>query len=81
MKPKLPFGEDTRERVAEAIVPLGLELCHIDWRAGAHRGVLTLTIDKEGGVTLDDCQAASRAAEAVLDAAPEIEMAYSLEVA
>jgi len=47
----------------------------------ARRGVLTLTIDREGGVTLDDCEAASRAAEQVLDAGDPIEKAYSLEVA
>src|SRR5262249_22807647 len=46
-----------------------------------NRGVLTLTIDKAAGVTLDDCESASRAASAVLDASDEIEKAYSLEVA
>ena len=81
MTAKLPFGDETRERLAAAIAPLGLELYHVDWRQGASRGVLALTIDRPGGVTLDDCEAASRAAEGVLDAAPELETAYSLEVA
>ena len=81
MTAKLPFGEETRERLVAAIAPLGIEVCHLDWRSGANRGVLVLTIDRPGGVTLDDCEAASRAAESVLDATPELETAYSLEVA
>jgi ribosome maturation factor RimP len=80
--PKLPFGQETHQRLVAAIAPLGLELCHIEYKSGASRGVLSLTIDREGGgVTLDDCEKASRAAEAVLDEAPELDKAYSLEVA
>jgi ribosome maturation factor RimP len=81
MKQRLPFGDETKERISAALAPLGLELCHVEWRSGANRGVLTLTIDKPAGVTLEDCEAASRAAEVVLDATPELESAYSLEVA
>jgi ribosome maturation factor RimP len=81
MRPQIPFGDETKQRLAEAVARLGLELCHIDWREGARRGVLTLTIDKEGGVTLDDCESASRAAERVLDEGDPVEKAYSLEVA
>jgi ribosome maturation factor RimP len=81
MTQRLPIGEETERRLAAALAPLGLELCHVDWRSGANRGVLTLTIDKDGGVSLDDCESASRAASAVLDEADEIEKTYSLEVA
>ena len=81
MTQRLPFGEETGRLLAAALAPLGLELCHVDWRSGANRGVLTLTIDRVGGVTLDDCESASRAASAVLDETDEIEKTYSLEVA
>jgi ribosome maturation factor RimP len=81
MTQRLPIGEETGRRLAAALAPLGLELCHVDWRSGAHRGVLTLTIDKDGGVSLDDCESASRAAAVVLDETDEIEKTYSLEVA
>ena len=41
---------------------------------------LRIYIDKEGGVTIDDCQQTSRAIEAVLDENDPIEVAYILEV-
>jgi ribosome maturation factor RimP len=42
--------------------------------------VLRLVIDREGGVTLDDCELASNTASAVLDAYDPIDTAYRLEV-
>jgi ribosome maturation factor RimP len=42
--------------------------------------VLRLFVDKPGGVTIGDCQAASREAGDVLDATGLIEPAYDLEV-
>lgn len=41
---------------------------------------LRLYIDKEGGITIDDCKAISRAIEPVLDEKDFIEPAYILEV-
>lgn len=41
---------------------------------------LRLYIDKEGGVTLDDCESFSRSFEAEFDKADPIEEAYCLEV-
>lgn len=41
---------------------------------------LRIYIDKEGGITIDDCQKTSRAIEAVLDENDPIEVAYILEV-
>jgi ribosome maturation factor RimP len=80
IRPKLPFGEETLTRLAAAISPLGVELCHVEWKQGPGRGVLSLTIDREAGVTLEHCEKATRAAEAVLDEIPELDAAYSLEV-
>jgi ribosome maturation factor RimP len=67
--------------ITEALEARGLELCHISWRRGKARGVLTLTIDKPAGVTLEDCERASHAASELLDAndRPEIPP-YVLEV-
>jgi ribosome maturation factor RimP len=71
-----------KAQIAAALHERGLELCHVAWKAGAKQGVLTLTIDKEGGVSMADCEVASRAASELLDAegaeVPPIE--YSLEV-
>lgn len=75
-----PLSEATQDGVRAALASLGLELCHVDWRPGARRGVLTLTIDRPGGVTLEDCEAASRAASDLLEAADPIPGAWVLEV-
>ena len=42
--------------------------------------VLRVTIDREGGVTLDDCEAVNRALDPLLDEADPIETSYKLEV-
>ena len=42
--------------------------------------VLRITIDKEGGVTIDDCEKVNRAIDPLLDDADPIEMSYKLEV-
>jgi ribosome maturation factor RimP len=42
--------------------------------------VLTLYIDKEGGVSLNDCERVSRAVDPLLDEADPIEQAYMLSV-
>jgi ribosome maturation factor RimP len=56
------------------------ELVHVEV-AGTNRDlVLRIFIDKEGGVTLDDCSGFSQAVEAVLDAEDSIPVRYVLEV-
>lgn len=76
-----PLGPDEIARIAEALLPLGLELCHVDFRRGRSRAVVTLFIDREGGVTLDHCEKASHAAETVVDEIlASLEGAYTLEV-
>jgi ribosome maturation factor RimP len=76
----LPFGKDTTDMIVERLAMLGLELCHADWSPGL-RARLALTIDRPGGVTLEDCEAASRAASQVLDPLEDQLPAYLLEVA
>src|SRR5262245_23759983 len=76
----LPFGEKISASLGDAVGALGLELCHVDWKPGRSRGVLTLFIDRDGGVTLEDCERASHTASALLDAVPELDAPYSLEV-
>ncbi len=79
-RPDLPIGPETLGRIREALAGRGLELCHVGWVPGARRGKLTLTIDREGGVTLDDCQTASGLADEILETGDEIPGAYLLEV-
>ena len=49
-----------------ALAAMGFELADIDAHLG-RRGLLRLYIDREGGVTLDDCQRVSEQIGALLD--------------
>lgn len=58
----------------------GMELVHLEMRRESGGTVVRLFIDKEGGVTLDDCAHVSRQLSARLDAEDPIEGRYTLEV-
>jgi ribosome maturation factor RimP len=76
--------KDTVERVRELIAPVlddcGLELFDIELRGAGKELVLTIFIDKEGGVNLDDCAEVSREAGTLLDVEDVIQGSYRLEV-
>ncbi len=63
--------------VAEA---QGCELWDVEFVREAGEWFLRVTIDKEGGVSIDDCEAVSRALDPLLDEADPIEQSYNLEV-
>jgi ribosome maturation factor RimP len=73
-------------RVAPALEELGLECLGVEWNAGHGGGLLrvyidTLAQDGEGaGVSVDDCEAASREISALLDVDDPIAGRYVLEV-
>jgi len=68
-------------RLLEPIVSRdGFELVEVEWVREGPSWVLRLFVDKQGGVTIDDCQALSRTVEPVLDVEDFIEPPYSLEV-
>ncbi len=58
----------------------GMELVHLESQRHPGGWVLRLFIDKEGGVTLDDCARVSRQLSAQLDIENPIEHPYTLEV-
>ena len=68
---------DITERIAQG---LGLEMVLVEYIRGGGRMTVRLTIDREGGVTLDDCAAFSRHVGAEIEADDPIPVAYSLEV-
>ncbi len=78
MEAALPFGDDVVRSLAGALDGMGLELCHVAWRRG-RKPVLTLFVDRPGGVSLDDCAFASEAASEVLDRVDSLP-SYTLEV-
>lgn len=64
----------------EAIASMGFALADVEYQKEYGSWVLTLFIDKPGGVTIDDCEAVSRAVEPILDEADPIEAQYVLSV-
>ncbi|HPY37729.1 MAG TPA: ribosome maturation factor RimP [Clostridia bacterium] len=70
--------EVVQKIVAEPILKLGYELVDIEFQKEQARWVLTLFIDKEGGVSLDDCERVSRAVEPLLDDKDPIAQSYFL---
>jgi ribosome maturation factor RimP len=68
-------------KVAEQIASsLGMELVDLEYMRVGRDMVLRLFIDKEGGVTLDDCAGVSRELSEVLDVEDIIPDHYTLEV-
>ena len=58
----------------------GFELCDVEYLKEGQHWYVRIYIDKEGGVTVDDCERMSRKAEALLDEKDPIAQAYILEV-
>ena len=58
----------------------GCTLWDVEYVKEAGDWYLRLYIDKEGGVSIDDCEAVSRAVSDALDAADPIEGSYTFEV-
>lgn len=69
-----------REFTDSLLPTMGLELFDIQFRREGHGWVLRLVVDKEEGVTLDDCSRVSRETSDFLDVEDVIEHPYHLEV-
>ncbi len=57
----------------------GVELCDIQIQSG-RKTLLRVFIDKNGGVTIDDCERMSKSLSAILDVEDPIKTPYILEV-
>lgn len=72
------------EKIEAIVVPILeerlLELVEVEFRPSGKRWLLRIFIDKEGGVTIDDCEYVSRELSRVLDVEDPIEHPYTLEV-
>ena len=59
---------------------LGFTIWDIRFEKEGSMWVLSVVIDKEGGITIDDCEAMSRSLDVKLDEVDPIEQSYGLEV-
>ena len=75
-----PLSQQIVSEIGERLAELGLSLCHIEWKKGRQRSVLTLTIDRPSGVTLHDCEGATRAVENLLEPVETLGESWVLEV-
>lgn len=73
--------EDTVFELAEPIVEAkGLDLVAVEYNKEGEDWILRVFIDKEGGITVDDCQQVSQELSTNLDVTDPIEHSYLLEV-
>ena len=72
--------ERLRGLVGPILRSLGYDLVELVFAGHGGKGVLRIFIDKEGGVTLEDCVQASRFISHALDVEDPISHSYQLEV-
>lgn len=77
---KLLIIERVRKIAADVANASEIELVHVDITGTKRDPVLRVYIDKEGGVTIEDCINVSRGMEEILDAEDLIPSRYVLEV-
>jgi ribosome maturation factor RimP len=72
--------EKVTSEIGKIVASEGLELVHVDYRRQGRTYLLRIDIDKEGGVTLEDCQLISHQVSAWLDVEDPVPGEYELQV-
>ncbi|HET7711109.1 MAG TPA: ribosome maturation factor RimP [Thermoanaerobaculia bacterium] len=78
MSTGLPAGVE--KEIEKIVTSEGLELVHVDYRRQGRSYLLRVDIDKDGGVTLDDCQSISQQISTFLDVEDPVPGEYELQV-
>src|SRR5215213_4913178 len=74
------LAENVEQQIQRIVESEGLELVHIDFRRQGHAFLLRIDIDKEGGVTVDDCSLISQQVSTWLDVEDPIPGEFELQV-
>ena len=77
---KTPVTQSVTELIEPGLLAKGLELVDVEFKKEGKNWVLRIYIDREGGVTLEDCQKVSRLAGDLIEVENVIEPVYTLEV-
>ena len=77
---KAPVTQSVIELIEPGLLAKGFELVDVEFKKEGKNWVLRVFIDKEGGVTLEDCQKISRLAGDLIEVEEVIEPAYTMEV-
>ena len=68
------------QQIQRIVESEGMELVHIEYRKQGRAYLLRVDIDKEGGVTVEDCQLISQQVSTWLDVEDPIPAEYELQV-
>lgn len=79
-KSKKQTAQTVKSLVEPQIKNLGYELWDVEYYNDGVEWLLEITIDKPGGISLDDCERVTHAISPHIDAADPIENSYSLAV-
>lgn len=74
------IAETVRELITPTVNEQGCSLWNVEYIKEGARQILRVTIDRENGVDINDCEAVHRAIDPILDEADPIPVAYYLEV-
>ena len=74
------LSEQVEQQVQRIVESEGLELVQIDYRKQGHGFLLRIDIDKEGGVTVEDCTLISQQVSTWLDVEDPIPGEFELQV-
>ena len=77
---KAPVTQSVTELIEPGLLANGLELVDVEFKKEGQNWVLRIYIDREGGVTVADCQKVSRLAGDLIEVEEVIEPVYTLEV-
>ena len=77
---KAPVTQSVIELIEPGLLAKGLELVDVEFKKEGQNWVLRVFIDKEGGVTLEDCQKISSLVGDLIEVEEVIEPAYTMEV-
>ncbi len=69
-----------QELLADTIAGMGYQLWDVEFVKEGSEWYLRITIDKEDGIDINDCERVHRAIDPILDEADPIEQSYRLEV-
>ena len=72
--------EHVEKQIEKIAASEGLELVHIDYHRQGRGFLLRVDIDKEGGVTLEDCEMFSQQISTLLDVEDVVPEQYELQV-
>lgn len=72
--------DQIEQQIQRIVESEGLELVHIDYRKQGRGYLLRIDIDKEGGVTVDDCSLVSQQVSTWLDVEDPIPAEFELQV-